>query len=103
MDIVKKIDKLRKEKGWSINKLAVEAMLTQSTVSNMFKSGAEPKISTLKCICDALGVTLSDFFYEGDTPLVSPKNLDMLSSFNSLSIEQQKVVFDLIKVFSKKA
>ena len=48
MDIVKKVDKLRLERGWSINRLASEAMITQSTLANMFNSGAEPKISTLK-------------------------------------------------------
>lgn len=100
MDIVKKIDKLRKEKGWSVNRLAVEAMLTQSTVSNMFKSGAEPKISTLKCICDALGITLSEFFYENEAPVLTPKNLEMLSTLNSLSKEKQAIIYDLIKILS---
>lgn len=100
MDIVKKIDKLRKEKGWSVNKLAVEAMLTQSTVANMFKSGAEPKISTLKCICDALDITLSEFFYENEPTVLTPKNLEMLSYYNSLSKEKQAIIYDLIKVLS---
>ena len=53
MNIVGKIDEMRKERGWSVNRLATEAMLTQSTVANMFKSGAEPKIATLQAICEA--------------------------------------------------
>lgn len=60
--IVEKIDKMRMERGWTVNKLASEAMLTQSTVANMFNTGAEPRISTLKAICDAFEITLSDFF-----------------------------------------
>ena len=29
MDVIEKIDRLRKERGWSVNYLAMEAMLTQ--------------------------------------------------------------------------
>ena len=97
MDIVKKIDRLRKEKGWTVNKLATESLLTQSTVSNMLKSGAEPKIATLKSICDALDISLAEFFYESESPLLTPRNLDMLSIYNNLSKEQQRIIFDLIK------
>lgn len=35
MDVIGKIDILRRERGWSINYLATEAMLTQSTVNNI--------------------------------------------------------------------
>lgn len=68
MDILEKIDALRQERGWSINYLAMEAMLTQSTVNNIFKRKTEPKISTLKSICNAFGITLSEFFAEEEKP-----------------------------------
>lgn len=103
MEIVEKIDKLRKEKGWSINKLACEALLTQSTVSNMFKSGADPKISTLKCICEALDVSLSDFFYDKESPVLTPKNLELITLYNQLNKEQQRIVYDLIKILSNES
>ena len=32
MEVLEKIEKLRKEKGWSINYLAMESGLTQSTL-----------------------------------------------------------------------
>ena len=46
MTVIERIDELRKLRGWSINNLAVEAMLTQSTLNNMYSRGAEPKLST---------------------------------------------------------
>ena len=61
MDILEKITKLRLERGWSVYKLADEAGLTQSTVSNMFSRKTTPSISTLSQICDAFGLTLSQF------------------------------------------
>ena len=62
MDVFEKIDRLRKERGWSINNLAMEAMLTQSTVSNLYNRRSEPKISTLRSLCDAFGISLSEFY-----------------------------------------
>lgn len=72
MDIVDKIDALRRERGWSVNYLALEAMLTQSTVNNMYQRHAEPKLSTLRALCGAFGITLGEFFAEDDDILASP-------------------------------
>ena len=60
MDVLARIDELRKEKGWSVNYLALEAGLTQSTLNNLYSRKTEPKISTLRAICEALGISLSN-------------------------------------------
>ena len=98
MDIVKKIDQIRQEKGWSVNKLASEAMLTQSTVCNMLNSGCEPKIATLKAICDAFGMTLSEFFYDNTNQTIDPHDLDMVNKYKKLSEREQSIVSELIEV-----
>lgn len=59
MEVLEKIEKLRKERGWSINNLAMEALLTQSTLNTR---KAEPKLSTLRAICNAFGISLAEFF-----------------------------------------
>lgn len=69
MDIFEKIDKMRRDRGWSINNLAMEAMLTQSTVNNLYHRNTEPKISTLRSICNAFGVTLAEFFADDNAPV----------------------------------
>ena len=48
--------------GWSINNLAMEALLTQSTLNNLYARKAEPKLSTLRAICNAFGISLAEFF-----------------------------------------
>ena len=68
MSILERIDELRRERGWSVNYLAMETELTQSTLNNMYIRKTEPKISTLRAICDAFGITLAEFFNEEDTP-----------------------------------
>ena len=64
MDVLERIDELRKEKGWSVNNLAMEAGLTQSTLNNLYVRKAEPKLSTLRSICYALDVLMTDWVNE---------------------------------------
>lgn len=64
MNILERIDEYRLARGWSVNNLAMEAMLTQSTLNNLYTRKTEPKLSTLRAICGAFGITLAEFFSE---------------------------------------
>lgn len=94
MDVLEKIDKLRKEKGWSVNYLAMEAGLTQSTVNNLYTRRTEPKIPTLRALCDALGITLSDFFKESNQEY---EDEELIRRIKSLSPENKKALLQLLK------
>lgn len=95
MDIIKRIDELRKERGWSVNYLAMEAMLTQSTLNNLYSRRSEPKLSTLRAICGALGITLSEFFAEEEK--LSDLNAELKRKINSLSTEQKQALLIILK------
>ena len=91
MEVLEKIEQLRNEKGWSINYLAMESGLTQSTLNNLYSRKAEPKISTLRAICGAFGITLSDFFKEED------KEDELIRKVKSLSEDNKKALLQLVK------
>lgn len=92
MGILEKIETLRKEKGWSINYLAMESGLTQSTLNNLYSRNTEPKISTLRAICGAFGITLSEFFKEEE------ENEDeLLRRVRLLSQENKKALLQIVK------
>ena len=93
MDVLARIDELRKQRDWSINYLAMEAGLTQSTVNNLYMRQTEPKLSTLRAICDALGITLSDFFKENED--VDDKLIRMVKG---LSPEKKAALLQLLSV-----
>ena len=98
MDINKKIEKLRFQRGWSLYELAQEAGVTQSTLTSMLKRGNPPKIETLSCICDAFGITLSQFFMEDELVEVLSKNeKDLIESFRKLTPTKQQALIDLLK------
>lgn len=58
-----RIVELCKEKGITINKLATLSGLTQSTIDSIIKGKSRnPRLATIKKICDGLGITVMDFF-----------------------------------------
>ncbi len=51
------------ERGISINKLANLSALPPSSVKNiLYGKSKNPKIETIKMLCDGLGITLGGFF-----------------------------------------
>ncbi len=68
MDIIKHIKDLMDERGWTNYRLGKEAGLSQSTITNLFNRNNAPTIPTLEAVCRAFGITLSQFFSEGNTP-----------------------------------
>ncbi len=70
MDILKRIKTLQNERGWTNYQLAQEAAMTQSTITNMFARKTLPSITTLTAICNAFGITLSEFFNENQTTII---------------------------------
>ena len=95
MTILEKIDALRKERGWSVNYLAMEAMLTQSTLNNLYMRNAEPKLSTLRAICNAFGITLSEFF--ADQEPVPADDGEILRAVARLSSAQKAALLSFLK------
>ncbi len=55
------------ERNITINKLATLAALPPSSVKNiLYGKSQNPKLLTIKLICDGLGITLSQFFDTSD-------------------------------------
>ena len=85
MDIVKKINELRNDRKWSVNNLAMEAGLTQSTLSSMLSRNSPPRLDTLQAICGAFGITLAQFFLEDESiEMLSEIEMEMLDSYAQL-------------------
>ncbi len=97
MNINKKIEDLRFQRGWSMYELAQEAGITQSTLTSMMNRGNPPKIETLQNICDAFGITLSQFFIEDESlEVLSKDEKKLLSLYRKLSEEKQIALIKLL-------
>jgi transcriptional regulator with XRE-family HTH domain len=61
--IINRILELCKERNITVGKLCTNAGTTGSTISDIINGVTKnPGILTLKKLCDALGITLSEFF-----------------------------------------
>lgn len=67
MDIGKRIKNIRKGKNMQANVLAKKAFISQSYLSDIENGRTTPSLDKLTTICDALGITLAEFFgYESE-------------------------------------
>lgn len=92
MNIGEKITYYRKKKNYSVNKLANLAGISQSYLRDIELGNKNPTIEFLSYICEALNISLKDFFDDDtpsllDNPLIcriyqlSPKQKDALLTF----------------------
>ncbi|MBQ4312940.1 MAG: helix-turn-helix transcriptional regulator [Clostridia bacterium] len=97
MKVQDKIKQLMYDRGWTDYRLAKESGLSHSTISNMFARNNAPTLPTLEAICDAFGITLCQFFAEGDEPIIlTPEQNAMLKKWNTLTETQKKILLDLM-------
>lgn len=73
MDTHERLQQLLKERGWSEYRLAKSCGLSESTIANIFRRNTLPSIATLETICGGFGITLSQFFAEGEMVELTPE------------------------------
>ncbi len=66
MDVIKKLNDLRLRQDMSVYRLAELSGINQSTLANTFSRGTIPSLKNLELICQALGMTLAQFFTEDE-------------------------------------
>ena len=97
MNVNKKIEELRFQRGWSMYELAQESGITQSTLTSLIKRGNPPKIDTLQCICDAFGITLAQFFMDEEhLEILSEDEKKVVELFRKLPQNKRHALIDLL-------
>ena len=96
-----RIRELMAERQWSEYRLALESGLSQSTISNIFSRNTTPSISTLESICKGFGITLAQFFAEGDWVELTPEQHEMFDVWSSLTAAQKEALRQLIAVMKE--
>lgn len=102
MDVLTKLHKLIDERGWSEYRLARECGLHESTIANIFRRNTLPTIPTLEAICHGFGITLSQFFAEGDVVEITPELKELLDAWMPLTMEQKSTILQVAKSYHKK-
>lgn len=95
MEVLNRIEELRKERGWSIYKLAEESGITQSTLANMFSRKTMPSISTLTQLCETFDISLSQFFNFNSTNF-SDEEFSIISKYRKLNEKEKQIIQNLL-------
>lgn len=98
MDAKHRIRELMAQRQWSEYRLAIASGLSQSTIANIFSRNTTPSIATLESICSAFGITLAQFFSDGEMVELTPEQREMFSAWSSLSTHQKEALSHLIQV-----
>lgn len=97
-ELYEKVDKLRKERGWTIYKLAKNAAVAPTTIYNWRDRESSPSLALLEAICSAFGVNVIDFILNNDEPIALTKDQkELIDLWNTLSDKQKKLVINFIK------
>lgn len=99
MNVIKRIDEIMEKQDLTDYQLSKISGLSTSTISNMRKRNTIPSIATLEYICDALQITLSQFFADDQTEQypVTPKQKEFLDYYVLLSEKQQDLLLELMQ------
>ncbi len=90
MDISERLISLRKRCGYTQNGLAEKAGVSQTHLRRVELGQADITVGHLELLCDAMGITLKEFFEEpsGES--------EITLAFAKLSPKQKKYLFEFI-------
>ena len=87
---------LMEERNWTDYRLAKEANLSHSTVTNMFNRNNAPTLPTLEAVCRAFGITLAQFFAEGEEVQLTEEQQKLFSKWSTLTDRQKQILLELM-------
>lgn len=94
-----RIKQIMKVRGWSEYRLAKESGVPQSTISNIFNRNYQPSIASLELICKSFGITLAQFFADGNFVELTEEQYQFFQRWAALKPEQKALIDELIDQF----
>ena len=99
--IADKITSLCEKRDISKYRLSQLSGISQSSLGRIMAQENLPSLITLEKICAALGVTLSQFFQEGNSENLTEKQKEVLRIWNNLSTNEQETVMSMLRGLRK--
>ena len=97
MAATERIKSLLEQRGWTAYRLSKSCGLSENTIATILKRNSLPSIGTLESICKGFGITLSEFFAEGDLIEVSSDTKQLIEYWGGISPKQKQIILDLLK------
>ncbi|MBR3904610.1 MAG: helix-turn-helix transcriptional regulator [Clostridia bacterium] len=97
MDTKCRIKEMMEERNWTVYELSKRSGLAQTTLANMWKRNTEPTIPTLRAICNGFGITMAQFFAEGEFVELTADQQEFFNNWAALSVKQKEMLMDLVR------
>ena len=94
MEIGARITYFRTAKHYTVNKLATKAGISQSYLRDVELGNKNPTVEVLSYICDALDITLLDFFNDETQQFLC--NDPLIAKIYALNPEQKKKLLEFL-------
>ena len=101
MDVIGKIRQLMDARGWSVYHFSQECGLPEATIGNIYRRGTVPTIGTLEIMCRGLGITLSQFFAEGEMVELTPDLKEVFDLWMDMTPEQHAAAKEILTSIKK--
>lgn len=93
MDVLARITKLKDDRKWTNYELAVKSGLAPTTVASWFKRNLIPTLPSLINICEAFGISISEFFMDENSTMINisaqqKRLLNVISKYDSEKIDK---------------
>lgn len=100
MDTHERLRQLLAERGWTEYRLAKNCGLSESTIANIYRRNTIPSIATLETICRGFGITMSQFFAEGEMVELTPELKELFNNWVNLTPNQKAAVLQMLKAMN---
>ena len=102
-EIYQKIDRLRKDKGWTTHHLSVQAGVSHNTLYRWQNRHSMPSFEVLEALCDTLQISLAQLFSsDGNSDELPEENKRLLEYWSTLNRKQKELVMNLITSLREK-
>ena len=91
MNVSERLSSLRKKCGYTQNGLAERAGVSQTHLRRVELGQADITVSHLQLLCDAMGISLKDFFEESDD------TNELAAALSKLSPKQKKLLLAFVE------
>ena len=95
--VSEKIRQICEEKGWTDYRLAKECGIPNSTIHNILHKVTVPSFVSLKKICDGFGITMAQFFTEGEAVDLTEDQREILEIYDHLSAHNREIAAAYLK------
>lgn len=97
-----RIEKLCAKGGISRYQLSNRMGISQSALSDIVKKKNVPTLVTIERICAAFGITIAQFFTQGESiPDLSNEQKELLLLWGDLKLEEKEIVKTFMKSIRK--